>query len=159
MIDDTAFLILVGAMLLLGGLVAVAKVGMWVWLVSRVTHRPVPERETSSPLDGVKKLLAVISTALGIVATSVGLARECGWMPRHEEPVRERVIEVPSRGAEFPGDPRWSEDVVEPVVPTASMTCCTSVGSCVMMDGAYPVGSPCYCASYMGPVAGVVCGG
>jgi len=155
MIDDSAFLVLVGAMLLLGGLIAVVKVGMWVWLVSRVTHRPLPPREETGSLDGIKKLLAVVSTALGIVATCVGLARECGWILSQAEPVRERVIEVPvPREEEIPV--RWQEDIVP--TPTTSMMCCTPMGNCVMVYPA-PVGSQCFCAGMMGAVAGMVCAG
>ena len=40
--------------------------------------------------------------------------------------------------------------------PPMSAVCCTNVGSC-FMGSTFPIGSPCYCTSYYGPIYGVVC--
>jgi hypothetical protein len=156
MANDSGLLILVGAMLLLGGLVAVVKVWMWVWLVGRMTHHPSPPR-TAVPtsLDSFKKFLALISTLLGIVTTCVGLVRECGWMPDREEsrPATPAVSPPPAAAPTFEYQ---IDDVYQP--PPSSMVCCTAMGNCMMV---YPavVGTQCFCTGMMGAAVGTVCPG
>jgi hypothetical protein len=128
----------IGIALLIGGLIAVLKIGAWVWLATRVFHRPAPpsyEPPTHSA-DSLKKWLSVIATVLGIISTTVGLVKGC-------QPNRR---ETPSGYQQPPQQPY-----------EIGSACCTYGGNCMLMAPA-PVGSVCTCFDLMGNMAqGTVC--
>lgn len=139
--DMTGFYILLGIGLLVGGLVALLKIGLWIWIMTHFFHRSAPYQEPArtapqSAPKSIKAWLGVIATVLGILTTTVGLVKECS--PSQEKP---------SQPAQ--------QNYYQP--PQAGNQCCTPAGRCMLMMTAN-VGMTCTCMDLYGNFAqGSVC--
>jgi len=130
--------LLFGAFLLIAGLGFALKVGIWVWVATRFFGRPAPApapESSPSTIDNFKKWLAIISTVLGIISTSVGLLEKCN----------------PSSATKPAVAPYTS-----PVAPSVASYCCTPQGRCMMMIALTP-GSVCTCVGMFGAFQGTAC--
>ena len=133
---------IIGICLLFAALGAALKIGLWVWIMTRIFGRP-PQQYMDAPVarrggaGGVMKWLTILGTILGIVSTTVGLVEKCD--KDDPEPVR---YVMPPRP--------------EPMRPTLGQRCCTPTVSCpMMMPG--QIGSVCTCVGMMGMIEGRVC--
>lgn len=140
MFDMTGFYIIIGIGLLFSALIAALKIGLWVWVATRIFGRPVqqyqdePVARPGSAANGIKKWLTIIATVLGIVSTTVGLLEKCEDDPE-PQPVR----------------------YIQPVRHYQTGTrCCTPQATCMMMAPAQ-VGSVCTCVGAFGMFQGTVC--
>jgi hypothetical protein len=137
----TGFWLIIGIGLLFSALVAALKIGLWVWIATRLLGRPVqqyqdePVARRGSAANGIKTWLTIIATVLGILSTTVGLLEKCN----EPEPV------VPAY------TPRRTPTT------TYGYRCCTSIGNCPMMTGGMPMGSVCTCMGLGGFAQGRVC--
>ncbi len=159
--DMTGFYILIGVGMLFMGLVALAKVGLWFWIMSQVFHRPGYEdryeerrergRERKTA-EGLKTWLGIVATTLGIVTTAVGLVKECAPERAEVEEERPGRLILPDDDYDYEGD---VDHVVQP--PTYSNVCCSGIGNCLLMMR-FPVGDGCSCFDLFGNVSpGTVC--
>ena len=139
--DMTGLYILVGIGFLLAGLIAMAKIGLWFWLLTNFFSPPGHQRPAPPPKpasSSIKTWLSIIATVLGIVSTSVGLLKKCESEPQRQPPRRD-----------------YEETRI--VVPERGQICCTHVGNCQMMMPAQ-VGVTCTCFDILGNMAqGEVC--
>jgi hypothetical protein len=140
--DMTAFWLVIGLGLLFSAMVAMVKVGLWVWIVSLVLGRPpqyrgAPAIRSASVADGLKKWLTIVATILGIISTTVGLVKGC-----EEESA---PVFIPSgQTAQY-----WPQ--------RNGYRCCTDQGACDLLFGTMPVGSPCLCTMLLVQLQGTVC--
>jgi hypothetical protein len=144
---DMGYVLILGVVLLVAGLGAILKLGLWFWLATHMTQARrqaaavAPARPPQSG-GGIKKTLAIVSTTLGIAATTMGLVKDCGEM-----------VEAPATVQQQPAP--MQQPVMQPIY--VSPACCTTMGSCIMVDGSLPLGSPCMCFVPTGAVQGHVC--
>jgi hypothetical protein len=91
---ESVFL-LIGLVLVAAGIMAVVKVGRWVFGPSRTrrSREAPPDAGAASHGSSLKGWLGVISTILGIVSTSVGLVTSC--QPQRTEPSPEAAYQSP----------------------------------------------------------------
>jgi hypothetical protein len=140
--DMTVFWLVLGLGLLFSALVAMLKVGLWVWIVSLVLGRP-PQYQTAlvvrsaSMANGLKKWLTIVATILGTISTTVGLVKGC------EE--ASAPVFIPS-GQTAQYRPQRN-----------GYRCCTDQGTCDLLFGTMPVGSPCLCTVELVQLQGTVC--
>jgi hypothetical protein len=139
--------VLIGIGLLLTGVAAAAKIGMWFWFMSslgRMLHHQNPQyapasaRPSGAPF---MKFVSAASTILGLISTCVGLVKECSPEQRDPETQHAGIFNVSQ-----------SSDSA----PKALGACCTPIGNCSLPAGS-PVGQACYCPSFVGPMPGSVC--
>jgi hypothetical protein len=172
-LDLTGFYIWIGVGLLLAGVVGLVKLGLWVWIMTRVFHHPTPAPPApaaAEPSGGTastaKAWLGVIAAALGIVTTVAGLLKECGpAKPASNGSVSNGPSYTPVTPPSYtPVTPPSYTPVtppsytpVTPPPPTLSAMCCTYAGNChMMMVG--QVGMVCTCMDMFGNIAqGTVC--
>lgn len=80
---DFPFYLAIGIGLLFLTLGAALKIGLWVWIATRILGRHPRQYENEpvayrgSATNGLKKWLTIIGATLGIVSTTVGLMQGC----------------------------------------------------------------------------------
>lgn len=136
------FYLIFGAVILVVALGAALKIGLWVWVMTRIFGRP-PQQYLDEPVarsggaGSVKKWLAILGTVLGIISTSVGLVEKCS----NDDPEPVRYI-MPPRP--------------QPMQQRLGQRCCTPSVSCMMVAPGL-VGSVCTCVGFAGMIEGRVC--
>ena len=140
-------LLLMGLVMLVAAFGFLLKVGLWVWIASHLSRSheiPVSAPEpSSSGLDGMKKTLGVIAAAIGVITATVGLVKECSPNTGSAAAYQPQPMQQPT----------YQQPVQPMQQPVYSMTCCSSAGNCMMMDGAQLVGGQCFCFDMLGQMA------
>lgn len=131
------FYLIIGVSMLFVALGAALKIGLWVWVMTRIFGRP-PQQYMDAPVvrrggaGGVAKWLTILGTVLGIISTTVGLVEKCG----KEDKVSVRYV--------------------MPEQPQLGSRCCTPMAICPMVQPGQ-IGSVCTCVGWAGMIEGKVC--